>query len=140
MSYLTMGMQIMQGVETMKAAKQEASAQKKQSALAVQESERTAGIAEEENKRNLHRQGLQFLKSGVRLEGTPLSVLAEGKERGAETVESIRGAGRAQGSLLRARSHITERGGRAALYGGIGKAAQTYANMEGIPDKGKTTS
>ena len=64
------------------------------------------------------RQKLSFLKSGVALEGSPLLILAETREKGLENVEAIQGQGRQQAkSILR--------GGRSALIGGLTSAAQT---------------
>lgn len=118
---------VLQGLEMQKAAKEESRALGRQGAVAVRESEREAEIRSGEVKEFGARQRLQFLKSGVRLAGTPLAVLAETAKKGKEEVDAIRGAGVARGSLLRSRAKITERGGRAALLGSFTSASATLA-------------
>lgn len=122
-SFITAGFQVLQGVETFQAAKTEEKALRRQGGLAVQESEREAERQQEANERFEQRQRLSFLKAGVRLEGTPLQVLAETQEKGTEEVEAVRERGIAEGGLLRSRAQVTRRGGRSALLGSLATAS-----------------
>lgn len=127
MSGLTGALQILQGVEAFKAGKEEGRAQRRQGAVALRESETMADIRGEEVEELGQRQKLQFLKSGVRLKGTPLTVLANTAERGREEVSSILEAGRARGGLFRSRGRIAERGGRAGFLSGLAGGTASIA-------------
>ena len=126
-SYITGALQVIQGAEAQKAAKTESRALRGQAALALSESDREAVQLQERNEEFEQRQRLSFLKSGVRLEGTPLEVLAETKRAGEEEVESIRESGVAQAGLFRSRGQILERRGRAAFIGSLGQASTSGA-------------
>ncbi len=114
--------EILSGFEAQSAAKEEESAIRKQGGLALRESEQEAARVGEANTRFEQRQRLSFLKSGVRLEGTPLAVLAETRAKGARETSAIRERGVAQAGLLRTRAGIVRSVGRAKLLSTFGSA------------------
>lgn len=125
-SFMTGAFQIIQGVESLKATKTESKAQKGQAGIALSESEQEADRLKASNEEFEQRQRLAFLKSGVRLEGTPLQVLAETEKVGAREEESVRQAGVARAGLFFSKSRITERSGRAAFLGSLAGASQSF--------------
>jgi len=124
-SYVTAGLQIIQGLEAQKATKTEGKALRNQGAVALRESEREAARLQETNEDFEQKQRLSFLKSGVKLEGTPLDVLAETQRVGAEEVTAVREAGVARAGLFRSKARVTERGGRASFLGSLASASAT---------------
>lgn len=112
-----------------RAADKQASAQKTQSIIAAQEAERAAKIQEKENKEFERKQRLQFLKSGVRLEGTPLQVLAESEMEGSQEIEALRRSGLAKSRLLSKRADITSRSGTASAVGTTAGAVGNFAKF-----------
>ena len=88
---------------------------KKQAALMEEDAARRAEEETRLSKEHRQKQKVAFLKSGVRLSGSPLLVMQETLERGAGSAEAIRTTGGAQASLTRKR-------GQAALIGGFGSA------------------
>lgn len=122
-SYITGALQVIQGVEALKATKTESRALRGQAALTLSESEREATRVQASNEQFEQRQRLSFLKSGVRLEGTPLEVLAETERVGVAEVESVRQAGRAQAGAIVSKAKVTERGGRASFLGSLAGAS-----------------
>lgn len=137
MGWAAAAMMMMQGVETAKAASREAKDLKKQGAMAHRESERAADIRAGQIEEFEGVQRLQYLKSGVRLEGTPLQILAETRGKGAEEVSSMRQSGRARASLFRSKSKMVKRAGRAGLVGAAGSASASApgSTTKKAPDK-----
>lgn len=88
-----------------------------------QEAQERADISREATEKLRSRQLTGFLKSGVRLEGTPLEVLAETERLGEEDVQSILRGGEARAQ---------EYGSQAANYELQGKAAQSSGRSKFI--------
>jgi len=95
----------------------------KQSKRAQEEAE---ARAREEARANIEfegRQKLAFLKSGVSLEGSPLLVLADTRERGQQNIQNIIDSGEARASAIRG-------AGRNALFGGFAQGLGTAAGAD----------
>lgn len=116
---------LVQGVSAKKSAEEEAGAQKRQAGLQVEESEVFAEQTAEEFRKFKRKQKLLFLKSGIRLEGSPLLVLQETEAEGQRRVTAIRKRGRALGGLGRTRANILRRTGRSRLLSSFAQAQQT---------------
>jgi len=136
-SYITGALQIMQGVSDFKAAKQEGKDLRRQGAVALRESEAEAERVGEQGRRFGQRQRLSFLKQGVRLECSPLLILAETAEKSAEEVAGIQRRGQAQAQLFRSRGQITERGGRSRLLGSFASASASFVKGSGELESSK---
>lgn len=72
-------------------------------------------------------QAVNYLKSGVTLEGSPLDVLDETARQATENINAIRSRGRAQQLDMDSEAAATRMGGRNALIGGIAGGASTLA-------------
>lgn len=98
---------------------------RRQAKIASSEAEEKARFSERQTKRFRSKQLVNFLKSGVTLEGTPTDVLTDTERLGALEAASIRGAGAARAKTLKAQ-------GRQALFqgigGGIGSSAKFIGN------------
>jgi hypothetical protein len=105
------GLQVVGGIQANREAR-------RQSRIAKAEAEERAQARARDVKKFRARQMVNFLKSGVTLEGTPTDVLTETEKLGAQEVSSIRGAGRERARTLRAQ-------GRQALFSGISGALRT---------------
>lgn len=104
---------VAQGVSAQKAATSEAEASVERTEAQARQRVRDTMELEKE-------QQLRFLKSGVSLEGSPLLVLAETRDIGAEDTQNILEAGRQE------RNQIMSQG-RGALFSGLTQAAGTAA-------------
>lgn len=99
-------LQVVGGIQANKQAKKEAR-------IAEAESEERAQSRIRDTRRARSRQLVGFLKSGVRLQGSPFDILDETVELGAQDVRAIRQTGAAQARQFR-------NVGRQRLIGGIG--------------------
>lgn len=91
---------------------------KRQARIARAEAEERAKASERRTDKIRSQQLVGFLKSGVRIAGTPEEVLAETEQLGAEEAASIRRSGEATARGLRAQ-------GRQALFSGISSGFST---------------
>lgn len=123
------------GIQQSKAASAQASATNaeaaRQAALQQQEADLSARAETRENIKLEKRQKLAFLKSGVSLEGSPLLLLDETRQKGGENVDAILRSGQtaATGTLARGglRSAELKSSGRQALTSGLTSGAGTLA-------------
>ncbi len=120
-------LQIFQGIEALKAGREEESALKKQAGVAFEEGQAEGKRVQEESERLQTRQRLSFLKSGVSLQGSPLLAIARTEELGKAQADAIRNRGLAQSGLLRSKAKIAGRTGRAQFLGSAAQASATTA-------------
>lgn len=123
----TMGLNVMEGIFGMSAADAQAGALKSQLNLMRAESEADIARYAEQTQGLKAEQSVRFLKSGVTLEGSPLEILDETVRVSGENISAMRA--KTTADILGVKSKISAlRGqGRAALVGGVSKAASTYA-------------
>jgi len=115
------------GVLAFQSAQEEAKAQKEVGALSAEEAFTEAERVGEEGRRFETKQKLAFLKSGVRLEGSPLLVLQRTREEIGKEVSAIERRGLSQRRLARKKARITRRTGRGQLISSIAKGAGTIS-------------
>ena len=115
------------GMAADSAAKREATAQREQGAIALQESRVNASNEAFNQTQAVQRQRLAFLSNGVTLEGSPAMVLEESRKYGQQQVDSILRQGVARYDLAGKEATITTNRGRAALIGGYAQAAGTLS-------------
>ena len=135
----SIGASVLGGIQQQRAAESQAEATEREAArqatLARQTSERQAREEARQNIELEKRQKLSFLKSGVALTGTPLTILAETRERGGENVEAILETGRTQQEGLLGQGELQaselRSGGRQALFRGLGSGIATGATAFG---------
>ena len=116
-----------------KAARREAKSLKKQGNLAAEEAIAESEREQREGERFQARQALGFLKSGVSLQGTPLTVLAETEAETTRQTAATRRAGFSRRSLLREKAEVVRGGGRAQVIGAVaaGASSSFAASTEG---------
>lgn len=117
---VSVGTSVYGGIQSNKAAKEEAAMQAQQGELAYQEAQVSATNEAFNQTQSVQRQKLAFLSSGVSLEGSPLMVLDQSRQYGQSQVDAILRQGSAQKSLADQEAKITKNKGRAALVSGIG--------------------
>jgi len=95
------------------------------------EAEADATRFEEDARAFKAQQGVQFLKGGILLEGSPLAILDETALRTEEQLSAIRARGAAQEQASRTRATAIRNRGRSALISGlsagIAKGASVFA-------------
>lgn len=134
------------GIQADKSAKQEASLQREQGDIALQEAQVNASNEAYNQTQAVQRQRLAFLSNGVSLEGSPSMVLEQSKQYGQQQVDSILRQGAARKTLADRSATITENKGRSALVGGYMSAAGTIgagaasAYNSGMFDPAKKTT
>ena len=123
----TAGFNILEGIFGMSAADAQAGALKSQLSLMRAESEADIARYAETAQGLKAEQSVKFLKSGVTLEGSPLDILDETVRVSGENIAAMRA--KTTADILSTKSKISAlRGqGRAALVGGLSKAASVYA-------------
>ena len=124
---ITAGMNIAEGFYGMKAADAQAGVLKSQLGLMRAESEAEIARYAESAQALRAEQSVKYLKSGVTLEGSPLEILDETVRVSGENIAAMRA--KTTADILATESKISAiRGqGRAALVGGVSKAASLYA-------------
>jgi len=110
---------ILQGFEQKRAFEEAARDEKKQAAIISRESEEEAKRVSKAQKKARKKQKLQLLKSGVRLEDTPLLVLEESATESAKEVGAIRSRGQARAAFGRKKGQRLKKTGRRALVTGL---------------------
>lgn len=125
----TMGLNVLEGIFGMSAADAQAGALKSQLSLMRAESEADIARYAEQTRGLKAEQSVKFLKSGVTLEGSPLDILDETVRVSSENIAAMRA--KTTADILSTKSKISAiRGqGRAALVGGVSKAASVYASQ-----------
>lgn len=135
LSTLSGGLSILSGVQQQQAASEQASIAREQASLEAAEAGRIAGKQafqmEQEADDVRRRQKLAFLKSGVSLEGSPLLIMEETRQKGLENVQEIIKAGGASGA-----SALTEGRIRAQNF----KSAGRQSLIKGLVQGGRTTT
>lgn len=119
-----MGLSVIEGAFNQQAANATASVLRKQADLSKRETEADIVRYAAEAQTFKASQKLAYLKSGVTLEGSPLDVLDETARISSENISAMRAKGEATAAALRAKGREVKSAGRAALIGGITKAAQ----------------
>lgn len=117
--------QLAGGFSANRAAGQEAAAQMEQANIIAREAsvrarQKASGVGKFQQ-----RQAHAYLKSGVRLEGTPIQVLEETRRKGIEEVNAIVSQGEAQVGLAAQRAQMTKRAGRSAAMQALFRTAGT---------------
>ena len=85
--------------------------------------------SERDTKRLRSRQLVNFLKSGVQLEGTPLAILEETEKLGAEDIESLERQEQAQIGRFEAQGRTALLSGVTSSIGSIGRAATAAGRL-----------
>ena len=132
------------GVSSMQAGKAQARLLKSQAELMRIENNEAADRYQREAKGFKAEQSVKFLKSGVRLTGSPLDILDETSRIASENVSAIRAAGEANAVSLESKAKNVEAAGRRALIGGLAKVASagtqyTYGKGMGLYGSGQKT-
>ena len=91
-----------------------------QAKIAAEETEENAKIAAESVKSQISKNYVEFAKSGVALEGSPLFTIDKNIETGKKNVENIFRTGKANVNKIIS-------AGRSALFNSIGSAASGFA-------------
>ena len=134
------------GVSGLLASSREATLQREQGDIAVQEARVNAANEAWNLTQIVQKQRVAYLANGVSLEGSPALVLATSKTYAQEQVDSILRQGTARAKLMYGEAQNTENKGRAALIGGITQAfgglskAGAAAYQSGMFDPTKTMS
>jgi len=102
---------------------------KSQAELLRIENNAAAGRYEREAKGFKAEQSVQFLKSGVKLTGSPLDILDETSRIASENVSAIRASGEAGATSLEMQAVNAAATGRRALIGGFANAASAGLQM-----------
>ena len=138
----TAGLNLLEGIFGMNAADAQAGSLRSQLSLVRAESEADIVRYAESASDFRAKQKLAYLKSGVTLEGSPLEILDETVRVSSENISAMRA--KTTADILSAESKISAlRGqGRAALVGGISKAALAARgiNFKGAPKKAASTN
>jgi len=131
------------GIQQLQTGRQQASAAKEAAALrgseAARQAERNARGEQQNVDRLIRRQKLDYLRSGVTLEGSPLLVMEETRRRGAENIDEIlRGGAYAERSAIvegrtRARGFLASgrSGFISGLFGAAGSGGDAYELYNG---------
>ena len=114
---------VLQGISTLRESGVEAESQEEQGNIAAEEAGEEAERVGKERRVFKGKQALSFLKSGVKLSGTSLDVLARTEVETGRQVKSIKARGAAQRKLFRQKASITRRSGRARAFASFGQAA-----------------
>jgi len=110
---------IFQGIEGKKSLDAAARDEKRQASIILEESKAEAFRVEKSNIKAIKKQKLQFLKSGITLEDTPLLVLEEAQAESEKEVDAIRKRGGSRAAFGRKKAKQFSRGGRAAFTTGV---------------------
>lgn len=126
---ITAGANIAEGFFGMQAA--DAQARGIRSQLSLMRAESEADIARyAESAQGLRaEQSVRYLKSGVTLEGSPLEILDETARVSAENISAMRAKTTADIRSAKGKALAIRNQGRAAMVGGVAKAAALYASQ-----------
>lgn len=129
----SMGLELMSGLFTMGAAEDQASALRSQASLVRAETAAEIERYKISASRFKASQKMSYVKSGVKLEGSPLDVLDETARTASENISAVRAQGEAQALELKNQARQARNAGRAALVGGLTKSATLYAMYSSNP-------
>lgn len=122
-----------QGVLTAIGAKTTADAEKDAAKFNAAETLRQAADEEQRIRRVAERQAsvniVRIAKSGVRLEGSPLSVLAHNAELVEKEALNVRHQGAVQAALFRARAKQAEKAGKLGVASGVLQGVTSFAKF-----------
>ena len=127
LSTLSGGLSILSGVQQQQAASEQAGIARQQASMQAAEAGRVSGAqafqAEQDADRARSRQKLAFLKSGVSLEGSPLLIMEETRQRGLDNVNEIIKSGASSGAAALTEGRIAaqnlQSAGRQSLVKGL---------------------
>ena len=122
-----MGLEVVSGLFNMSAANDQAAALRSQASLVRSETAAEIERYKISASRFKASQKMSYLKSGVQLEGSPLDVLDETARTASENISAIRAQGEAEATKLTSQARQVKNAGRAAVIGGLTKAASMYA-------------
>lgn len=117
------------GIQARKSAKSQERALEEQAEFERQESVEDAKERRREARIVAARQGLAFLKSGVRLSGSAALVQDSTRNRGKREADRIVRRGAIQSGNTRKQADLARRTGRNALIGGLLGGAQAASNF-----------
>lgn len=126
---LSIGSSLIGGAQQKKAAEEQAELMRDQGALARAESDREALRKGEERDKFIAQQKVSFLANGIGLGGSSLAVMEDTFNQFQQEIDAIRRAGTAQQDFTNRQARLTERSGRAALFGGVAQAASSAGGM-----------
>lgn len=115
------GMSVMEGLFSYMASGDRAAVQESRGRMMRLEAEVEAQRYREEAESYQSSQSVQYTKSGVLLEGSPLTILDETMRVAEENISSIRAGGRARQFQANMRARQARQAGRDALLGGVVK-------------------
>lgn len=138
-SIASAGMSVVSGIQGMKAGNEQADLAMQQANMQGVEQERLAQrearMVQEEADATERKQKIAYLKSGVSLEGSPLLVMEETRQKGADNVAEVLAGGKAASSAAQMEGRITAKrakaSGRQAFVSGLSNAASTGMNYAG---------
>lgn len=143
----TAGLEVVSGLFDMGAAEDTASSLRAEAALVRAETNAETDRYALSAARFKASQKLAYLKSGVKLEGSPLDILDETARVARENISAMKARGRAEASALTGKARQTQAAGRAAFIGGLTSAAGLYAkyglkpgSSEAVAAAGPTTT
>lgn len=119
---VSVGSSLYSGVAANKSAKKQASLMEQQGALQRDEALREASRIRDEGYRFKQEQMMQFIGSGVEVQGTPLLVLAETTSMAEAEARATEKRGYAESDLANANAKITRSMGKAQMIASIGSA------------------
>lgn len=123
-------MYMLAGDEEQAAYRNEAAMTSRQSAFAYEQSLAEAYQKDYQVRSYRDEQALKFASQGMTLEGSPLGVLEETRQLGAQEVEAIRRQGREASGLYEMQGLQLLRQGSAAKFNGFAKALQSHWNAQ----------
>ena len=123
----SMGLEMVSGLFNIDAAESQASALRSQASLVRAETAAEIERYKISASRFKSSQKMAYIKSGVKLEGSPLDVLDETALTASENISAIRAQGEAEALKLKSQARNVRAQGRAALVGGLTRAAGLYA-------------
>ena len=139
MLLVSAGVGLYQGIAANAAGAAQSRMLKSQAELLRIENNAAAGRYEREAKGFKAEQSVQFLKSGVKLTGSPLDILDETSRIASENVSAIRASGEAGATSLEMQAKNVRSAGRRALIGGFANAASAGMQMGLYGGKGTGT-
>ena len=110
------------GVSANKSAKAQSSLMEQQGQLQYEDALREAAGILDDGRRFQQKQMMEYISSGVEIQGTPLLVSSETMRMAEKEAEYTEKHGTAQRSLSQDNAKITRSEGKAALIGSIGSA------------------
>lgn len=125
----TMGLDLLGGLLGYYTSQMAADAAESRGRMLMLEAEADATRYAEQARSFKATQKLAYLKSGVKLSGSPLDVLDETARIAEENLSAIRARGRAEGLDARDQAEGFRAAGRFALVKGLAGAAGTYAKV-----------